>query len=125
MGGFMEAEEASPLLISGKECRRGHQGAGTGQEGRRARGFSRSSCRRQAAEAAKNPPPPEEEEEEMEAPVGVNDEDAPKEEKKEEKKKEEEVDPIKAVEDDIKKAMDAALKARPKAPKKPGAQGSG
>ena len=35
------------------------------------------------------------------------------------------MDPIKAVEDDMKKAMDAALKARPKAPKKPGAQGSG
>jgi hypothetical protein len=72
------------------------------------------------------PPPPPPEEEEMEAPVGVNEEDAPKQEKKEEKKKEEEeVDPIKAVEDDMKKAMDAALKARPKAPKKPGAQGSG
>lgn len=34
-------------------------------------------------------------------------------------------DPIKETEDEIKKAMDAALKARPKAPKKPGAQGSG
>lgn len=63
-------------------------------------------------------------EEEMAPPLGVKEEDAAKKAEKEEKK-EEEVDPIKAVEDDMKKAMDAALKARPKAPKKPGAQGSG
>ena len=62
-------------------------------------------------------------EEEMAPPLGVKEEDAAKKAEKEEKK--EEVDPIKAVEDDMKKAMDAALKARPKAPKKPGAQGSG
>lgn len=32
---------------------------------------------------------------------------------------------IKKTEEDLKKAMDAALKGRPKAPKKAGAQGSG
>jgi hypothetical protein len=64
------------------------------------------------------------EKEEMAPPLGVKEEDAAQKAEKEEKK-EEEVDPIKAVEDDMKKAMDAALKARPKAPKKPGAQGSG
>lgn len=59
------------------------------------------------------------------------------EEKKEEgdeakEEKEEKKDPVaeaeealKKAEEDVKKSMDAALKARPKAPKKPGAQGSG
>merc|ERR1712193_550408 len=136
--GFMEAEEAltiansaakkdgaregSPALLAADKLLKAFQKADKTTADLNAK---LEELKKAAEEAAKNPPPPEEEEEEMEAPVGVNDEDAPKEEKKEEKKKEEEVDPIKAVEDDIKKAMDAALKARPKAPKKPGAQGSG
>jgi hypothetical protein len=45
--------------------------------------------------------------------------------KKEEEPEETAADRLKAAEEDIKKAMDAALKTRPKAPKKPGAQGSG
>jgi len=116
------AREGSPALLAADKLLKAFQKADKTTADLNAK---LEELKKAAEEAAKNPPPPEEEEEEMEAPVGVNDEDAPKEEKKEEKKKEEEVDPIKAVEDDIKKAMDAALKARPKAPKKPGAQGSG
>merc|ERR1712118_183964 len=95
------AREGSPALLAADKLLKAFQKADKTTADLNAK---LEELKKAAEEAAKNPPPPE---------------------KKEEKKKEEEVDPIKAVEDDIKKAMDAALKARPKALKKPGAQGSG